>query len=78
MQRLSESYKLRMGKVSYKEHLIQGKLPPELMQNDNFHQHKLELLSCKKHGRNPTPDQVKACFICQVLLKKLYPPPLNA
>ena len=37
MQRLSESYKLRMGKVSYKEHLIQGKLPPELMQNDNFH-----------------------------------------
>ena len=40
MHRLSESYKLRLGKQVYKEHLLQGSLPIELMQNDNFYEHK--------------------------------------
>jgi len=77
MQRLSESYKMRMGKQNYKDHLVSGSLPIELMQNNNFYEHKQQLRSCKKHGQNPTAEQIRGCFICQVLMKKLNPPPLE-
>ena len=47
-----------MGPQKYEELLVSGKLPLDLMKNENFHEHKQSLRRCEIHGTKPSEDEI--------------------
>ena len=47
-------------------------LPLELIQHESFEASQKDLKKCKKHGQNPSKEQVDTCFTCQVATGRIH------